>query len=78
MFNGLYSYEAVMLVMGGAYFVVLATLLVFQIVRGRAYRGLLVFFLIPIAMMGYPGVKSIHLLGLTLDVENTTQQLQSR
>jgi len=58
-FEGLYSYEIVMLVLGAVLFVVLLGLLVYNVIKQRKYGGLLVFFLATIPMIGYPSVQSI-------------------
>jgi tetratricopeptide (TPR) repeat protein len=77
LFDGLYGYEVVLLVLGAFFFVVLAIMLVLQVVRGKSYGSLLFFFAIPIAMMGYSGIKTIQFKDGTVSIENTTKQLQA-
>jgi tetratricopeptide (TPR) repeat protein len=59
-FDGLHSYEIVMLVLGILLFLAAIVLLVVAFAKGRPYSKLLVFFVVSIIMIGYPSIKSIE------------------
>ena len=77
MFDGLYGYEVVLLVLGAVFFVALAIVLLYQIVQGKPYAGLLAFFAVPIAMMGFSGIQKIQFQNGAISIERYTQQLQA-
>ena len=60
MFAGLYPYEIVLMVMGIVLFAVLTGTLVLFVVRKRQFGKLFNFFLLPIAMIGFPGIQKIQ------------------
>lgn len=74
-FDGLYSYEIVLLVLGVVLFVVLLIVFVRQVFRGKSYAGLLPFFVVPVAMIGYPSIKSIEIDKDTVKIEKQTRAL---
>lgn len=77
LFNGLYPYEVVLLVLGALFFLLLAVLLVVLVVRGKPYIGMLGFFAIPIAMIGYPSIQKVSFQDGAVTIEKTTEQLQA-
>lgn len=76
MFDGLYLYEIVMLALGVALFIALAVMLVFLIVKRRAYAKLFMFFSIPIIMIGFPSIKSIEYSDGVVKIETDTATLE--
>jgi len=68
-FDGLYQYEAVMLVAGAFMFLVSVVLLIIFAVTGKSMGGLLPFFGVAIVMIGFPAYKKIEITkdGVTLD-----------
>jgi tetratricopeptide (TPR) repeat protein len=77
LFDGMYAYEVVLLILGVLLFLLLAGLLVALVVRGKAFSGLLFFFAIPIAMIGYPSIQKITFQDGAVTIEKTTAQLQA-
>src|SRR5215510_13369899 len=75
LFDGLYGYEIVMLVLGSVLFIALLTALVMLIARGRSFGKLLPFFALPIVMIGFPGLKSIEVSKDGLKLERVTREL---
>ncbi len=69
-FQGLYSYEIILLVLGVVLFVVSIVLLL----RGKT--GLVVYFLVSIIMIGYPSITSIQYKDGAITIEKDTQTLQ--
>jgi hypothetical protein len=74
--DGLYGYEIVLAALGVLLFVALLPLLVRQILRDKPYGGLLAFFLLPVAMIGFPSVKSIQYKDGVLSLEKDARQLR--
>jgi len=59
MFEGLYSYEKVLMVLGIILFVLLAGALVWFIVKKRNPKQLLGFFILTVLMIGFPAIQKI-------------------
>ena len=70
--DGLYGYEMIMLVMGVVLFFVVMGLLIYQVKKNRNPAVVAGCFIFPIAMMGYPGVKTIE----PGKIEKTVHDLQ--
>ena len=71
-FNGLYSYEIVMLVLGVLLFLVALVKLM-----KKASAGLVVFFLLAIAMIGYPSIQSIQYEKGVITVDKKVHDLEA-
>jgi cytochrome c-type biogenesis protein CcmH/NrfG len=76
LFDGLYSYEIVLLVLWVALFLALTVSLVFLIAENRPVAKLFVFFVIPVVMIGYPSIKSIQFSDGIYQVEIDTKTLE--
>lgn len=77
LFDGLYLYEVVMLFLGVFLFVVLVLALVYQLMHKRNLLGLLAFFVLSIAMVGYPSIKSIQVQKDGVSIQKAVHDLQS-
>lgn len=77
LFDGLYSYEVVLLILGAVFFLLLGVLLVLLVVRGKSYTGMLAFFAIPIVMIGYSSIQKISFQDGAVTIEKTTEQLKA-
>jgi hypothetical protein len=75
--DGLYAYEVVLLVLGVLFFLLLVVLMVMLVKGGKGYAAMLPFFAIPIAMIGYPGIKEIQFDNGVVSIENATQAVQA-
>jgi hypothetical protein len=75
-FDGLYGYEEVMMVMGIALFGVLLLGLIIAFVKAKPYGGLLLFFALPIILVGWPGIQEIKISGSEVDIDKYSAQLQ--
>jgi tetratricopeptide (TPR) repeat protein len=75
--DGLYPYEVVLLILGVLLFLVLLAVLVIQIVRGKPYAALLPFFVVTIAMIGFPGIQEIQWQKGVITIKTATTQLQA-
>lgn len=73
--NVLHPHEIVMLGAGCLLLVVLMGLLVRQVSKDRPYTGLLLFFMIPLAMMGWPSIKAMEVRVDSIRIEKTTSAL---
>jgi hypothetical protein len=76
-FDGLLLYEWVLLVLGIVLFVVLVIGFFYQLKRKQSIVALLGFFLLPIAMIGYPSIQSIQYKDGLLGINKTVQDLQA-
>jgi len=74
--DGLYGFEIVLGALGVLLFVVLIPMLLRQILRDKPYGGLLAFFALPVAMIGFPGLKSIQFKDGVISLEKDAHQLQ--
>lgn len=74
-FEGLYLYEVVLLVLGGFLFVILIISLLYLLLHKRSMVSLLPFFVVAIAMIGYPSIKDIQYKDGLLTIEKTSDQL---
>jgi tetratricopeptide (TPR) repeat protein len=59
-FDGLYSYEKVLIVCGVVLFVVLVGLLIFLVIKKREYKWLLPALVFPIVMIGFPAIQKFQ------------------
>jgi tetratricopeptide (TPR) repeat protein len=75
-FDGLYGYEVILLVLGVVFFVALIVAFLVQIMRTQQYGKLLPFFALPIIMIGYPGIEKIKVTGSGVEIEKKYHDLQ--
>lgn len=75
-FDGLYPYEIVMLALGVFLFLVLILAFVMLVMRGQPYGKLFMFFVLPIVMVGFPGVKSFEISRDLFKIEKYTRDLE--
>jgi len=76
-FEGLYFYEIVLIVLGTLLFLALLFGLVFYIIKGRELKKLLLFFLIPIVMIGYPSIQMISIDNGKFEIQKYTYDLKN-
>ena len=60
-FSGLLLYEIVLLILGVFLFLILCTGLLYYIIKKEQIKKLLLFFALPIIMIGYPSIKEISI-----------------
>lgn len=75
-FDGLYSYQIVLMVLGIILFFVFVGAFVALMIKGKPYVKLLPFFLLPIVMIGYPGIESVSYQNGVVTITNATESLQ--
>ena len=75
-FAGLYFHEVVLLILGVLLFIILVIAFFYQLVHKRSITPLLAFFLIPISMIGFSGIKSFQYKDGLVTIDKTTRQLQ--
>jgi tetratricopeptide (TPR) repeat protein len=73
--DGLYLGEVVLLVLGVVLFLVLVFAFVYQLLRQRSLKPLLLFFLVPVLMIGYPTIKSVQYKDGALTLDKLTREL---
>jgi len=77
-FDGLYSYEIVLLALGTLMFLVLLFAFVYSLFKKQALGRLFGFFLFPIIMIGFPVVSSIKFMNAMLEITTKTRELEQR
>lgn len=77
MFDGLYFFEWVLMLLGVILFVVLVIAFFYQLVHKRSIGVLLAFFMLPIAMIGYPSLQSIQISDNKVSLEKKADAVLS-
>jgi hypothetical protein len=72
----LYSYEIAMLVLGVVLFLVLVIILLKLVNNGKPFGALLLFFAIPVVMIGYPTIQSVSFGDGVVTITKAAAQLQ--
>jgi hypothetical protein len=75
LFDGLYLYEIVLLILGAVLFVVLLAMLIMFALRNRSVKPLLLFFVIPIVMIGFPAIAEVKFTKDGVEIQKVTKQL---
>ncbi len=70
----IHNYEIILLGLGVALFVVLLFLLIFSVVKKRPLKGLFVFFILPIVMIGFPGIQKIKFESNGAELDKTAAE----
>jgi tetratricopeptide (TPR) repeat protein len=76
LFDGLYAYEIVLLILGIVLFVAILIAFLRQVFTKQPYGGLLAFFVLPIIMIGFPSFQSFKIAGVEADLAAKTQAVQ--
>lgn len=69
--------EIAMLVGGILLLMVLLGLLVYCVMKGRSFKGLLVVFPLAVIMIGFPGIRSFKLLGAEVELKESYAAVQN-
>lgn len=77
LFKGLYIGEIILMVLGAVLCLVLIYLLVFLIMKKRSYKQMIVFFLLPVLMIGFPSIKKIKYDNGIVEIEKETRQVEN-
>jgi hypothetical protein len=75
LFSGLKLYEVLLMFLGTILFMSLLFILIWKVVKEKAIKSLLMFFLLPIVMIGYPSIKSISFGDFKAELQETTRQV---
>ncbi len=75
MFEGLYLYEIVLLVLGIVLFGLLVVVLVVYVSQKRGLTALLPFFMMPVLMIGFPAFQKIRFADGQLELEKRTRKV---
>jgi Flp pilus assembly protein TadD len=76
MFDGMYLRDIVLLIAGVVLFVVLLITFLRQIFTNRAYKGLLMFFFVPVVMIGWPAISQIKIEQGVVEIQKQTDAVQ--
>ncbi len=75
MFEGLYPYEKVLMVLGISLFAILAAVLVVYVFQKRGLTTLFPFFLLPVMMIGFPAFQKIRFENGIVELEKYHQKV---
>jgi len=73
--DGMFLYEFVLLILGAIMFIVLLFLLIILVKRGNDIKILLAFFLMPLLMIGFPGIQKIQFDNGAIALEKKMSQI---
>jgi len=77
MLEGLHLYEVLLMVCGVMLFLTLLAILVLYVARNKSIKALLPFFALPIAMIGFPGIRKFSYDNGKFEIERQAQALES-
>ena len=75
LFEGLASFEKILLVFGSVLILILMIALVIMMIKGRRVRMLIPFFIIGIIMIAFPSIEVIELRSLKIKMRESTEAL---
>ncbi len=76
-FDGLFTYEIILLVLGVVLFCVLLVVLIYQVKNSKRLGGLVPLFLVVVVMIAYPSIQKIKVGSDTIEVEKLTKDLKA-
>jgi len=75
LFDGLHLYEVVLLILGSTLFLVLVAVLIISVAKNRSIKPLLLFFVVPILMIGFPAVTKVKFDKDGVEIDKATKEL---
>lgn len=69
MFDGFLLYELILLILGIVFFLVLLFIAVYLLLKGQPVKNILKLFVIPIIMIGWPGIQKVRFLNGLVEIE---------
>lgn len=72
--DGMYLYELALLILGAILFLAMVVMLVIRVSTGQPFKGLIPFFIIPVIMVGFPGIEHLKFLNGMLDLQLKTER----
>ena len=75
-FEGMRGFEMILMGMGVLLFIVLLFGLAVYLVKGRPLKYLLPSFLLPIVMIGFPGIQKVKFMNAQIELRETVAALQ--
>lgn len=74
-FDGLFLYEVVLLILGTVFFIALLVILIIKVAQNRSVKPLLLFFAFPIVMIGFPALGKIKFDKDGIEIDKLTMQV---
>ena len=75
LFKGLFVFEIFLLLLGALFFIIMATVLIYKMIKNDSIKGLVIYLIIPVIMMAWPSIKKISFDGTTGTIEKETANL---
>jgi hypothetical protein len=76
LFDGLYSYEIILLCLGILFFLILVVMLIIYVVQKRSVKELTIYFLVAIIMIAYPSIQKISYDNGVLTFETKAKEVE--
>ena len=76
--EGLFLYEVVLLILGVVMFVALVGILIYYVKQRRQIKPLLLFFGLPVVMIGFPAIKKITFNRDGMEIEKKTAEIAAK
>jgi len=78
LFDGLYLYEIILMLLGALLFLVLLILLVYSVIKNRDLKLMLLSFLLPVLMIGFSSINKIQYDKLVVELQHKAQELEEK
>jgi len=78
LFEGMYLHEIVMMALGALLFLVLLILLIYSVIKNRDLKLMLLSFLLPVLMIGFPSFKKVQLDKWSFELQRLSQELEQK
>ena len=76
MFEGLFIYEIILLILGVVLFLLLLMVLIFFVIKKRPIKSIIPLFLVSIIMIAYPSIQKITFENGMFEIEKLTQEAE--
>jgi hypothetical protein len=74
-FDGLFLYEVVLLILGTLFFIALLVILIIKVAQNRSIKPLLLFFAVPIVMIGFPALGKVKFDKSGIELDKLTKEV---
>jgi len=78
LFDGLYLYEIILMLLGALLFLVLLILLVYSVIKNRDPKSMLLSLLLPVLMIGFPSISKIQYDKLVVELQHQARELEQK
>lgn len=76
LFEGLFLHEIILMILGVVLFLALLFALIYKVLHNQPIKNLLLFFIIPIIMIGFAAIERVQAGDIIIETKELTQELQ--